>query len=116
MDKRIVLLGIDLAKSSFQCHGINQFDQCVYRKKLTKAKLFEFIANLSSCTIVIEACGGAHYFARKFIEFGHEAKLIAPKYVKPFVKSNKDDAADAEAIVEAALRPNMRFIAIEPLS
>jgi transposase len=113
VNKKIVLLGVDLSKSNFQCHGINAEGQCVYRKKLTRTKLFEFVSNLPQCTIVTEACGGAHYFARKFQEFGHEAKLIAPQYVKPFVKSNKDDAADAEAIVEASLRPNMHFVSIK---
>jgi len=113
MDKKIVQLGIDLSKSNFQCHGVNADGQCVYRKKLTKTKLFEFVANLPQCTIITEACGGAHYFAGKFQELGHKAKLIAPQYVKPFVKSNKDDAADAEAVVEAASRPNMHFVPIK---
>lgn len=113
MDKRIVLLGIDLSKAVFQCHGVNAVGQCVYKKKLSKTKLLEFVANLPQCTIVTEACGGAHYFAGKFQEFGHQAKLIAPQYVKPFVKSNKDDAADAEAIVEAASRPTMHFVPIK---
>ena len=113
MTEKMVLLGIDLSKANFQLHGVNAAGQCVYRKQLTKAKLFEFVSNLPQCTIVTEACGGAHYFARKFKEFGHEAKLIAPQYVKPFVKGNKDDAADAEAIVEAASRPNMRFVPIK---
>ncbi len=113
MNEKIVLLGIDLSKAVFHCHGVNASGQCVYRKKLTKTKLFEFVSNLPKCTIVTEACGGAHYFARKFQEFGHDAKMIAPQFVKPFVKSNKDDAADAEAIVEAALRPNMRYVPIK---
>jgi transposase len=113
MDKKIVLLGIDLSKSTFQCHGINADGQCVYRKSLTKTKLLEFVSNLSKCTIVTEACGGAHYFARTFQSLGHEAKLIAPQFVKPFVKTNSNDATDAEAITEAALRPNMRFVPIK---
>ncbi len=113
MDKKIVLMGIDLSKSVFQCHGVNAAGQCNYRKRLTRTKLFEFVSNIPKCTIVVEACGGAHYFARRFQAFGHEAKLIAPQYVKPFVKSNKDDAADAEAIVEAASRPNMKFVPIK---
>ncbi len=113
MDNKIVQLGIDLSKSSFQCHGANAAGYPVYRKKLTRAKLFEFIFNLPQCTIITEACCGAHFYARKFQEFGHEVKLIAPQYVKPFIKSNKDDAADAEAIVEAASRPNMSFVPIK---
>jgi transposase len=113
MGKKIVLMGIDLSKSVFQCHGVNAAGQCNYRKRLSRTKLFEFVSNIPKCTIVVEACGGAHYFARKFQEFGHNAKLIAPQYVKPFVKSNKDDAADAEAIVEAASRPNMQYVPIK---
>jgi len=115
MNDKIVLMGIDLSKSNFQCHGVNAVGQCVYRKKLTKKKLLELVSNLSECMIATEACGGAHYFARKFQELGHEVRLIAPQYVKPFVKSNKDDAADAEAIVEAALRPNMHFVPIKQI-
>ena len=99
--------------SNFQCHEVNAAGQCIYRKRLTRTKLIEFVSNLPKCTIITEACGGAHYFARRFQEFEYEAKLIAPQYVKPFVKSNKDNAADAEAIVEAVLRPNMNFVPIK---
>jgi len=113
MSEKIVTLGIDLSKHYFQCHGVNQAGKCVFKKKLTKKKLLEYVSNLPKCTIVTEACGGAHYFARKFRELGHEAKMIAPVYVKPFVKSNKDDTADAEAIVEAESRPSMRYVGIK---
>ena len=113
MDRKIVMLGIDSSKSIFQCHGVNAAGQCVFRKRLRRNTLIEFVANLPKCAIVAEACGGAHYLARKFRSFGHEARLIAPQYVKPFVKSNKDDAADAEAIVEAASRPHMHFVPIK---
>lgn len=113
MDKKIVLLGIDLSKSWFQCHGVNAKSHAVYKKKLTKSRLIELVSNLSKCVIAMEACGGAHYFARKFKELGHEVRLIAPQYVKPYVKSNRDDAVDAEAIVEAASRPNMRYVPVK---
>ncbi len=115
MDKKIVVLGVDLSKAVFQCHGVNATSQRVCRKKLTKTKLLGFVSNIPKCTIVMEACGGAHYLARKFQEFGHEAKLIAPQYVNPFVKTNKDDGADAEAIVEAASRPNMHYVPIKQI-
>jgi transposase len=113
MNKKIVTLGIDLSKSVFQCHGVNDKGMQVFKKTLTRSRLLQFVSNLSKCVIVTEACGGANYFARKFKEFGHEARLIAPVYVKPFVKSNKDDDADAEAIVEADSRPNMRYVPIK---
>jgi transposase len=80
------------------------------RKKLPRAKLLAFIANLTPCMIAVEACGGANHWVRKFSESGHVVQMIAPQFVKPFVKSNKSDAADAEAICEAAQRPTMRFV------
>ncbi len=113
MDKIIKLLGIDIAKSKFQLHGISYGDQCVLKRCFTRKKMLEFITNLSPCIIVMEACAGSNYLARTFSKSGHEVKLIAPQYVKPFVKGNKDDAADAEAITEAAIRPNMNFVAIK---
>jgi transposase len=111
----VTVLGIDLAKSVFQLHGVDRNHKMVFRKKLSRAKLPEFIATLSKCLIVMESCIGAHAWGRKFVELGHEVKLIAPEFVKPFVKSNKNDAVDAEAIVEAAVRPNMRFVAINTI-
>lgn len=107
---RIKVLGIDLAKQSFQLHGVDESGQTVLRKKLTRAKLVEFIAQLPPCLIGMEACGGAHHWVRVFKQFGHTAKMMAPQFVKPYVKSNKHDAADAEAICEAVQRPNMRFV------
>jgi transposase len=106
----IKVLGIDLAKKSFQLHGVDEKDQTVLKKKLTRSKLTAFIANLAPCLIGLEACGGAHYWARTFASFGHTVKIIAPQFVKPYVKSNKNDAVDAEAICEAVQRPNMRFV------
>lgn len=109
----ISVLGIDLAKSSFQLHGVDQNDHTICKKKLTRQKLKEFMVNLLPCLVAMEACGSAHYWARLFTSYGHEVKLIAPQFVKPYVKSNKNDAADAEAICEAAQRPTMRFVSIK---
>jgi len=108
----ISVLGIDLAKGVFQLHGVDAFHRAVVRKKLSRAQLPEFIATLKPCLIIMESCIGAHAWARKFQKSGHQVKLIAPEFVRPFVKSNKNDAIDAEAIVEAAIRPNMRFVSI----
>ena len=109
----ITTLGIDLAKNIFQLHGVNQRGKTILQKKISRAKLADFIVQLPACTIYMEACAGADYWAKKFISFGHEVKLISPQYVKPFVKTNKNDAKDAEAIVEAGIRPNMRFVEIK---
>ena len=109
----VSVLGIDLAKSSFQLHGVNKSSELVCKKTLTRQKLKEYIVKLSPCVVAMEACGSAHYWARLFRSYGHEVKLMAPQFVKPYVKSNKSDAADAEAICEAVQRPNMRFVAIK---
>lgn len=106
----ITTLGIDLAKNIFQLHGVDSLGKTVLKKKLTREKLIEVIANMPICRIVMEACGGANYWARQFESYGHEVKLISPQFVKPFVKGNKNDNNDAEAIVEAASRPNMRYV------
>jgi len=109
----IKILSIDLAKSSFHIYAVNQDGNKVLTKKMTRNQLSKFMAKLPACLIAMEACGSAHYWARKFQEYGHEVKLIAPQFVKPFVKSNKNDTLDAEAICEAVQRPNMRFVAIK---
>jgi transposase len=109
-NRDIKVLGIDLAKKSFQLHGVDENGQTVLRKKLSRNKLTAFIANLAPCLIGLEACGGAHYWVRTFADFGHTVRMIAPQFVKPFVKSNKNDAVDAEAICEAVQRPSMRFV------
>lgn len=106
----ITTLGIDIAKNFFQLHGADGKGKAVLKKGLTRNKLLLFIANLPKCRIVMEACGGANHWARRFTEYGHEVKLISPQFVKPFVKSNKNDRNDAEAIVEAASRPCMRYV------
>ena len=92
---------------------MNAAGGAIYKQKLTHKKLKEKIVNLPTCTVAMEACGSAHYWGRLFRSYGHEVKLIAPEFVKPYVKSNKTDAADAEAIGEAAQRPTMRFVALK---
>ena len=90
----ISLLAIDIAKINFQLHGVDDKGNVMLRKKLTRNKLVEFIAKLPGCIIVIEACGGANFWARKFAKLGHTVKLISPQFVKPFVKTNKNDRND----------------------
>jgi len=109
----ITRVGIDLAKTVFQVHGVDERGKPVLRKQLRRAQLLEFFANLRRCVIGMEACGSAHYWARKLSSLGHEVKLMAPQLVKPYVKSNKNDRNDAEAICEALGRPNMRFVPIK---
>lgn len=111
--RRIELLGIDLAKQIFQLHGLDRRGKVVDTKKLSRAKLKAYLANLPPCRVAMEACSSAHYWARVFESYGHTVSLIAPQFVKPYVKSNKNDAVDAEAICEAAQRPNMRYVAIK---
>ncbi len=106
----VAVLGIDLAKQSFQLHGIDANSEVILKKKLTRKKLSEFIAQLPKCLIGIEACNGSNHWRRVFERFGHVVRIIAPQFVKPYVKSNKNDAADAEAICEAVQRPSMRFV------
>ncbi len=107
---KITTIGLDLAKNVFQLHGIDWRGKPVLRKQLKRAQVLLFFANLEPCLIGMEACGGAHYWARKLESLGHTVKLMAPQFVKPYVKSNKTDAADAEAICEAVGRPSMRFV------
>jgi transposase len=111
--EEIAIVGLDLAKHVFQVHGADPAGAVVVRKKLRREQLIGFFANLPSCTVAMEACGGAHYWAREIGRLGHEVRLIAPAYVKPFVKRQKNDMADAEAICEAAQRPSMRFVAVK---
>jgi len=111
----ISILGLDLAKNVFQLHGVDSAGKVVITKRLSRAKLINYIAKLSPCLIGMEACGGANYWARKFQSFGHEVKLMSPQFVKPYLKSNKNDFNDAEAICEAVSRPNMRFVSIKSI-
>jgi len=110
---KITTIGIDLAKNVFQVHGVNEHGKAEKKRQLKRGQVAEFFANLPPCLIGMEACGSAHYWARKLEGFGHTVKLMAPQFVKPYVKTNKNDAADAEAICEAVARPNMRFVPIK---
>ncbi len=106
----VTVVGIDLAKNTFHLHGVDAHGNVVIRKKLSRTKLVAFMANLRSCLVGMEACGGSHCWARKFTALGHDVRLISPQFVKPYVKSNKNDLVDAEAICEAVQRPTMRFV------
>jgi transposase len=110
---KITTIGIDLAKNIFQIHGVDAREKPIVRRALKRGEMLPYFANLQPCLIGMEACGSAHYWARKLIELGHTVKLMAPQFVKPYVKSNKNDARDAEAICEAVTRPNMRFVPIK---
>jgi len=109
----ITVVGIDLGKSVFHLHGIDARGKEVFRKRLSRSRLADFVAQLPQCLIAMEACGGSHYWGRRFREFGHEVRLIAPQYVKPYVKTNKNDMADAAAIAEAATRGHMSWVEIK---
>lgn len=109
----ITQVGIDLAKLVFQIHGVDARGKVVLRKQLKRQQMVAFFAQLPQCLIGMEACGGSHYWARRLTELGHTVKLISPQFVKPYVKTNKNDVADAEAICEAVGRPNMRFVPIK---
>ncbi len=112
---KISALGIDLAKSVFQVHGVDEQGQVVVRKRLSRNKLLRFIAQREPCLIGLEACSSSHYWAREMSKFAHDVRLISAQFVKPYVKSNKHDAADAEAICEAVTRPNMRFVPVKEI-
>ncbi len=106
-------IGVDLAKQVFQVHGVDSHEQVKCRKQLKRAQMLDFFRQLEPCLVAMEACGGSHYWARELIKLGHQVRLIAPQFVKPYVKSGKNDANDAEAICEAASRPTMRFVPIK---
>jgi len=109
----VSIIGLDLAKNSFQVHGAMADGAVAFKKKLSRSKVLSFIAEQPACLVAMEACASAHYWAREIGKAGHQVKLIPPIYVKPFVKRQKNDAADAEAIAEAASRPTMRFVAVK---
>jgi transposase len=109
-------IGIDLEKQVFQLHGVDSHEKAVLRKKLKREQMLSFFRELPPCLIGIEACSGAHYWARELQKLGHMVKLIAPQFVKPYVKANKNDANDAEAICEAVSRPTMRFVTIKTVA
>ena len=108
-----ITIGLDIAKSVFQVHGIDERGRVVLRKRLARARVLAFFANLAPCRVGLEACGGAHYWARELIKLGHDARLMPPQYVKAYVKTNKHDAADAEACCEAVQRASMRFVPVK---
>lgn len=110
---KLTTMGIDLAKNVLQVHGVDKRGKAVLRKPLKRHQVLPFFTNLDPCLIGMEACGSAHHWARKLSALGHTVKLMAPQFVKPYVKSNKNDAADAEAICEAVARPTMRFVPVK---
>lgn len=112
----VTTIGIDIAKNVFQIHGVDKHGKTVMRKRIGRKKLPEVMAQIPPCLVGMEACSGSNYWARRFKEMGHEIKLISPQFVKPYVKSNKNDANDAEAICEAVSRPNMRFVSVKTIS
>jgi transposase len=113
--KNIKVVGIDLAKKVFQLHGTDAKGKRVMSKRLSRTKLIEFMSNLTPCIVGIEACTGAHYWARLFTSMGHTVKMMAPQFVKPYVRSNKNDRNDARAIAEAVTRPDMKFVPIKTI-
>ena len=111
--EEVDIIGIDLAKRGFQLHGARADGSVAFRRKLSREKLLHFLAALPRCVVAMEACASAHHWGREIVQLGHDVRLVPPIYVKPFVKRQKNDAADAEAICEAAQRPTMRFVAVK---
>lgn len=111
--EEVSIIGLDLAKNVFQAHGARGDGSTAFRKKISRAKMLSFFDSIPRCVVAMEACASSHHWARQIGSLGHDVRLIAPIYVKPFVKRNKNDAADAEAIAEAAARPTMRFVAVK---
>src|SRR5678816_1411784 len=109
----VVTIGLDLAKAIFQIHGVDEAGRAVLRRRLSRHELIPYFAKLPGCLVGMEACSAAHHWARELSRLGHSVRLIPPQYVKPYVKRNKTDAADAEAICEAVGRPNMRFVPVK---
>ena len=110
---KITTIGIDLAKSVFHVHGADELGKPVLKKRLSRKKLLPFLANITPCLVGMEACGGAHFWAREIKKLGHDVRLMSPQFVKPYVKTNKNDFNDAEGICEAVGRANMRFVPIK---
>ena len=110
---QIIRIGMDTSKHVFQLHGVNRAEQPILRKKMRRKEMLDFFAKCPPTMIAIEACGASHHWARLLTKLGHEVKLIAPQLAKPYVKRNKNDAADAEALCEAMSRPTMRFVPVK---
>ena len=113
MKKPITVIGLDLAKSVFQVHGVDAEGGIICRRKLSRSRVLAYFSKLEPCLVGMEACATAHHWAREISALGHEVKLMPPQYVKPYVKTQKNDMADAEAICEAVTRPTMRFVSIK---
>lgn len=111
--EQVTTIGLDIAKHVFHAHGADEHGRMVFSKRVSRSGLLPFFARQRRCVVALEACSGAHHWGRELQRLGHEVRLIAPAYVKPFVKRQKNDAADAEAICEAAQRPSMRFVAVK---
>ena len=107
--EKVSIVGLDIAKNSFHAHGAAEDGSKVFSKALPRGRVLEFFGRVEPCTIALEACAGAHHWSREFSRLGHDVRLIAPQYVKPYVKRQKNDANDAEAIAEAASRPTMYY-------
>jgi transposase len=107
---KISVIGLDLAKNVFQVHGVDGEGEVVVRKQLKRSQVRRFFTNVEPCLVGMEACGGAHYWSRELARLGHTVRMMAPVFVKPYLKSNKNDRKDAEAICEAVQRPSMRFV------
>jgi transposase len=110
---KIIRIGIDTSKSVFQLHGVDEAEKPVLRKKLRRSQVLEFFGHLEATKVGLEACGASHYWARELTGLGHEAVLVPPQYAKAYVKRNKNDPADAEAVCEAMSRPTMRFVPVK---
>jgi len=109
----VTTIGLDLAKNIFQVHGVEEDGSVAFNRPIRRAQLLKFFEKQPACLVGMEACGSSHYWGRELSKLGHDVRLMAPIYVKPYVKRGKSDAADAEAICEAVTRPTMRFVPIK---